>query len=87
MKRSNASRQQDATPAPKQDSLREQVYQYLKDAMSEGTLRYGEFLDQDIICERLNVSKTPLRDALIRLEASSRNSCPKSSSLQGPEAE
>lgn len=69
MKRSNAPRQQDASPAPKQDSLREQVYQYLKDAMSEGTLRYGEFLDQDIICERLNVSKTPLRDALIRLEA------------------
>ena len=47
MKRSNAPRQQDASPAPKQDSLREQVYQYLKDAMSEGTLRYGEFLEQD----------------------------------------
>ena len=69
MKRSYAPRQQDASPAPRQDSLREQVYQYLKDAMCEGTLRYGEFLAQDIICVRLNVSKTPLRDALIRLEA------------------
>ena len=38
---------------PKVDSLRERVYQYLKDA----------------ICETLEVSKTPLRDALIRLEA------------------
>ena len=53
----------------KQDSLRERVYQYLKDAMSSGVLSYGEFLDQDQICERLEVSKTPLRDALIRLEA------------------
>ena len=31
---------------PKVDSLRERVYQYLKDAMSAGKLRYGEFLDQ-----------------------------------------
>ena len=37
--------------------------------MSAGKLRYGEFLDQDSICETLEVSKTPLRDALIRLEA------------------
>ena len=36
---------------PKVDSLRERVYQYLKDAMSAGKLRYGEFLDQDSICE------------------------------------
>ena len=54
---------------PKVDSLRERVYKYLKDAMSAGKLRYGEFLDQDSICETLEVSKTPLRDALIRLEA------------------
>lgn len=55
--------------AGRQDSLRERVYQYLKDAMSSGLLSYGEFLDQDQICENLDVSKTPLRDALIRLEA------------------
>ena len=47
---------------PRPDSLRERVYQYLKDAMSAGKLRYGEFLDQDGICETLEVSKTPLRD-------------------------
>lgn len=60
-----------ATPNDEQknDSLRERVYQYLKDSMSAGKLRYGEFLDQDSICEKLDVSKTPLRDALIRLEA------------------
>lgn len=50
------------------DSLRERVYQYITDAMAEGRLKPGEFLDQDPICERFNVSKAPLRDALIRLE-------------------
>lgn len=69
MKQLPGKKRSDAAQSPRQDSLREQVYQYLKDAMSEGTLHHGEFLDQDIICERLNVSKTPLRDALIRLEA------------------
>lgn len=53
----------------KNPALREQVYQYLKAAITNGSLRHGEFLDQDTICKQLNVSKTPLRDALIRLEA------------------
>ncbi len=51
------------------DSLRERVYKYLNQAMSNGTLRRGVFLDQDQICQELRVSKAPLRDALIRLEA------------------
>lgn len=50
------------------DSLREKVYQYINDAMAEGRLRPGEFLDQEPICEKFHVSKAPLRDALIRLE-------------------
>lgn len=52
-----------------QISLREQVYQYLKDAIADGSVQPGEFLDQGTICKKLHVSKTPLRDALIRLEA------------------
>lgn len=52
-----------------QISLREQVYQYLKDSIADGSVRPGDFLDQGQICKRLRVSKTPLRDALIRLEA------------------
>ena len=53
----------------KGDSLRERVYRHLKEAISSGAIRYGQFLDQDAVCETLIVSKTPLRDALIRLEA------------------
>ena len=45
---------------PKVDSLRERVYQYLKEAMSAGELRYGEFLNQHSICETLEASKTIL---------------------------
>ena len=37
--------------------------------MAEGKLRHGQMLDQEQICEELNVSKAPLRDALIKLEA------------------
>lgn len=51
------------------DSLREQLYHYLQNAMLKGTLEYGKFIDQDRICSDLGVSKAPLRDALIRLEA------------------
>lgn len=50
------------------DSLRERVYQYVTEAMAEGRLKPGEFLDQEPICKKFNVSKAPLRDALIRLE-------------------
>lgn len=51
------------------DSLRERVYRYLANAIYSGKLRHGEFLNQDAICSELAVSKAPLRDALIRLEA------------------
>lgn len=51
------------------DSLRERVYDYLNEHMANGAIRYGEYLNQNKICLELNVSKAPLRDALIRLEA------------------
>lgn len=37
--------------------------------MAEGRLQPGEAIDQGAICQELSVSKAPLRDALIRLEA------------------
>jgi len=49
-------------------SLREQVYEYLRDAINQGELDAGSFLDQKKLSERLGISKTPLRDALIQLE-------------------
>lgn len=49
-------------------SLREQVYEYLRDEMNHGQLQPGEFLDLNAIAERLGVSRTPLREALLQLE-------------------
>ncbi len=49
-------------------SLREQVYEYLRDAINRGELHAGSFLDQKHLAESLGISKTPLRDALIQLE-------------------
>ena len=53
------------------NSLRERVYRHLEAALREGQLHHGTCLDQDRLCEELGVSRTPLRDALLRLEASS----------------
>ena len=49
-------------------SLREQVYEYLRDAINRGELDAGSYLDQKQLSESLGISKTPLRDALIQLE-------------------
>ena len=50
-------------------SLRERVYRHLEAALREGQLHHGTCLDQDRLCEELGVSRTPLRDALLSLEA------------------
>lgn len=50
-------------------SLREQVYDHLRHLMSRGEIQPGAFLDLDEISSRLGVSRTPLRDALLQLEA------------------
>lgn len=50
-------------------SLREQVYDHLRHLMSRGEIEPGAFLKQDEIASGLGVSRTPLRDALLQLEA------------------
>lgn len=50
-------------------SLREQVYAYLREEMHQGRLLPGSAIDQNLIASKLGISKTPLRDALIRLES------------------
>ncbi len=50
-------------------SLREQVYDYLRDAMNRGELGPGANLNLNEISQRLGISRTPLRDALLQLEA------------------
>jgi len=57
------------SPPPLQTrSLREQVYEYLRDEMNHGELQPNAFLDLNAIAERLGVSRTPLREALLQLE-------------------
>jgi DNA-binding GntR family transcriptional regulator len=51
------------------DSLRKQVYDYLKKELAAGRLKPGEFIDQRALQRELGISKTPLRDSLIQLEA------------------
>lgn len=48
-------------------SLGETVFEILKAAMSEGLLQPGERLRENELADRLNVSRTPIREALNRL--------------------
>jgi DNA-binding GntR family transcriptional regulator len=58
-------------PAPilQTRSLREQVYDYLRTEMARGGLKPGTFLDLNDLAATLGVSRTPLREALLHLEA------------------
>ncbi len=49
-------------------SLKEQVYEYLREQMRVGTILPGSVIDMEETSKKLGVSKTPLRDALLQLE-------------------
>ena len=49
-------------------SLREAVYDYLRNEMNRGGLQPGSFLDLNVLAKRIGVSRTPLREALLHLE-------------------
>jgi DNA-binding GntR family transcriptional regulator len=50
-------------------SLRELVYDFLRAEMAKGGLQPGAFLDLNELAQRLGVSRTPLREALLHLES------------------
>lgn len=50
-------------------SLREQVYSFFREEMQEGRLRPGATINLAVVAQKLGVSKTPLREALIQLES------------------
>jgi DNA-binding GntR family transcriptional regulator len=50
--------------------LRENAYQRIRDAIVDGTLAPGERLNDGDLAEWLGVSRTPVREALTRLEES-----------------
>lgn len=49
-------------------SLKEQVYDYLRDQIHKHNLKAGSMINMDATSKKLGISKTPLRDALIQLE-------------------
>jgi DNA-binding GntR family transcriptional regulator len=50
-------------------SLKEQVYDYLREQMERGEIRPGAVINMEDTSKELGVSKTPLRDALLQLES------------------
>ena len=51
------------------DPLRKQVYDYLRGLLTSGRLKGGDFINQAELTAKLGISRTPLRDSLIQLEA------------------
>ena len=49
-------------------NLSERVYDYLTNKILEGSIAYGEKMNPKLIAEKLNVSITPVREAIKRLE-------------------
>ncbi len=58
----------DGKPILNVKSLKEQVYEYLRDQMRHGGILPGSAIDMEETSKKLGVSKTPLRDALLQLE-------------------
>jgi DNA-binding GntR family transcriptional regulator len=56
------------TPLLNIRSLKEQVYEYLREQMRTGALLPGSVIDMEETSAKLGGSKTPLRDALLQLE-------------------
>jgi DNA-binding GntR family transcriptional regulator len=52
-------------------SLKEQIYEYLREQMQKGEIRPGSVINMDETSKKLGISKTPLRDALLQLEMES----------------
>ena len=58
----------DINPILNIKSLKEQVYEYLRERMRTGELMPGAVIDMEDTSRTLGVSKTPLRDALLQLQ-------------------
>src|SRR5665647_1860852 len=49
-------------------TLKETAFQFIKSNIVNGTWGGGTFLSENLLCKQLNMSKTPIRSALDRLE-------------------
>ncbi|MDX8336780.1 MULTISPECIES: GntR family transcriptional regulator [Cetobacterium] len=52
----------------KKKSIREQVYDYLKEEIVNGKIKEGSRIVEEEFAEKLNISRTPIREALRMLE-------------------
>ena len=50
-------------------TLKDHVYDYIADQILMGNLRPEEKINENIICEELSISRTPVREALIQLSS------------------
>lgn len=50
-------------------TLKDHVYQYIAQQISKGELVPGEKINENEICRELNISRTPVREALIQLSS------------------
>lgn len=49
-------------------SLKEKVYEILKEMIISGKLKYNERIEEDVLATSLEVSRTPVREAINKLE-------------------
>lgn len=50
-------------------SLKDHVYDYIAEKINEGSLSPNKKINEQLICEELKISRTPVREALIQLVA------------------
>ena len=51
----------------KKISYKDQIYEHLKQAMIMGDMKPGEIYSEQMIADKLNVSRTPVREAVLQL--------------------
>ena len=57
-----------ADPALRTESIADKVYALLRRDIAAGTFRPGERIMEKALAGRLGISRTPIREALLRLE-------------------
>lgn len=49
--------------------MKDHVYNFIAEKINDGTFQAGNKVNEQLICEELNISRTPVREALIQLAA------------------
>ena len=57
-----------ADAGPSKRSAGQRAYEWIRDAILRGDFAEGEFIDEVALSEQVNTSRTPVREALQRLQ-------------------